>query len=171
MLHVVLHEPEIPHNTGNIVRLCANAGVVLHLVEPLGFALDDQRLRRARLDYADLADVQRHRDFAACRAALATARFFAIETGGKRSLHEVAVQPGDAFVFGSETRGLPAAVLAELAQDRILTLPMRPGSRSLNLSNAVAITVYEAWRQLGFRGAAGPGEDAGPGGYAYCATS
>lgn len=147
MIQIALHEPDMPQNTGNIVRLCANAGAQLHLIEPLGFAWDDKRLRRAHLDYDEFAHVQRHASFDACRAALAPQRFFAIETGGTATPYDTAFQPGDVLLFGSESRGLPESILAEVT---VLTLPMMPQSRSLNLSNAVAITAYEAWRQLGF---------------------
>jgi tRNA (cytidine/uridine-2'-O-)-methyltransferase len=150
MFHIVLHEPEIPPNTGNIIRLCANTGATLHLVRPLGFTLDKRSLRRAGLDYDDLATVSVHTDFPACRAALATSRWFAIETGGARRYSDVAYQPGDALLFGSERTGLPPAVLATLPPENHLSLPMRPGNRSLNLSNAVAVVAYEAWRQTGF---------------------
>ena len=154
MIHVVLVEPEIPPNTGNIIRLCANTGAMLHLVKPLGFPLDDARMRRAGLDYHEYATMQVHADWAACKAALAGHRMFAIETCGGQYPHETALQSGDVFVFGSETKGLSDAVLADFAPDRQLRLPMRPNNRSLNLSNSVAVTVYEAWRQLGFAGAA-----------------
>ena len=150
MISVILHEPDMPQNTGNIVRLCANAGAALHLIEPLGFAWDDKRLRRAHLDYEEFAEVQRHAGWEACKAALAGQRIFAIETGGAATPYETEFQLGDALLFGSESRGLPEDILAEVT---VLTLPMMPGSRSLNLSNAVAITVYEAWRQLAFAAA------------------
>ena len=127
---------------------------MLHLVKPLGFPLDDARMRRAGLDYHEYATMQVHADWAACWAALAGHRMFAIETCGRKSPHETALQSGDVFVFGSETKGLSDAVLADFAPDRQLRLPMRPNNRSLNLSNSVAVTVYEAWRQLGFAGAA-----------------
>jgi len=156
MYHIVLHEPEIPPNTGNIIRLCANTGAMLHLVRPLGFTLDKRSLRRAGLDYDDLATVSVHADFAACRTALATSRWFAIETGGTRLYSDVAYQPGDALLFGSERTGLPAEVLTQIPGAHHLSLPMRPGNRSLNLSNAVAVVAYEAWRQTGFAGSAGP---------------
>ena len=150
MFHVVLHEPEIPPNTGNVIRLCANTGAALHLVRPLGFTLDKRSLRRAGLDYDDLATVSVHADLDACRAALDGARWFAIETGGTRAHSEAAFRAGDALLFGSERTGLPAAVLASLPVERHLSLPMRPGNRSLNLANAVAVVVYEAWRQCGY---------------------
>ena len=152
MIHVVLVEPEIPPNTGNIIRLCANTGAKLHLVKPLGFPLDDARMRRAGLDYHEYATMQVHEDWAACKAALVGHRMFAIETCGTKSPHETALQSGDVFVFGSETKGLSPAVLSDFSAERQLRLPMRPAIRSLNLSNSVAVTVYEAWRQLGFNG-------------------
>ena len=153
MIHVVLVEPEIPPNTGNVIRLCANTGATLHLVRPLGFPLDDARMRRAGLDYHEYATMLVHDDWAACKAALAGRRMFAIETCGTRSPHETSLAAGDVFVFGSETKGLAAEVLADFDADHQLRLPMRPAIRSLNLSNSVAVTVYEAWRQLGFAGA------------------
>ena len=152
LFEVILFQPEIPPNTGNVIRLCANAGARLHLVEPLGFSMEDKQLRRAGLDYHELATVRVHADWAACRAALGERRLFAASTRGGVAYAEVAYQPGDAFVFGAETAGLPEAFLAGFPQDRRLRLPMRPGNRSLNLSNAVAVVVYEAWRQLGFEG-------------------
>ncbi|MFN3829979.1 MAG: tRNA (cytidine(34)-2'-O)-methyltransferase [Tepidimonas ignava] len=156
MFHVVLVHPEIPPNTGNVIRLCANTGCTLHLVEPLGFSMDDKLLRRAGLDYHEYADVRRHRDWAALRAALPTPaeRWFALTTRGTRHVHEASFAAGDVLVFGAESCGLPAAVLDTLPPAQRLRLPMRPQQRSLNLSNAVAVTVYEAWRQLGFVGAA-----------------
>ncbi len=154
MIHVVLVEPEIPPNTGNVIRLCANTGATLHLVRPLGFPLDDARMRRAGLDYHEYATMLVHDDWTACKAALAGHRMFAIETCGTRSPHETTFADGDVFVFGSETKGLSVEVLADFEADHQLRLPMRPSNRSLNLSNSVAVTVYEAWRQLGFSGAA-----------------
>lgn len=153
MLEIVLVEPEIPPNTGNVIRLAANTGCRLHLVEPLGYSLDDRQLKRAGLDYHDLAHVVVHPDWPACRTALAGRRLFALTTQGARSAFDVAFAAGDALVFGAETRGLPEHVLAEFPVAARLRLPMRPGNRSLNLSNAVAVTVYEAWRQLRFAGA------------------
>ncbi len=153
MIHVVLVEPEIPPNTGNVIRLCANTGATLHLVRPLGFPLDDARMRRAGLDYHEYATMLVHDDWAACKVALAGHRMFAIETCGTRSPHDTALAAGDVFVFGSETKGLTPEVLADFNSDHQLRLPMRPAIRSLNLSNSVAVTVYEAWRQLGFAGA------------------
>lgn len=152
LFDVVLYRPEIPPNTGNVIRLCANAGARLHLVEPLGFSMDDRQLRRAGLDYHELATVVVHRDWAACLAALAGRRLFAVSARGERRFTEVAFAPGDAFVFGPETAGLTDEMLAPFPPERRLRLPMRPGNRSLNLSNAVAVVVYEAWRQNGFAG-------------------
>ncbi|QKT03654.1 tRNA (uridine(34)/cytosine(34)/5-carboxymethylaminomethyluridine(34)-2'-O)-methyltransferase TrmL [Ectothiorhodospiraceae bacterium 2226] len=154
MLHVVLYQPEIPPNTGNVIRLCANTGARLHLIHPLGFRLEDARLRRAGLDYHEYARVEEHADLEAFRAAVAPPRLFAFSTRGTRFHHEVSYQAGDALLFGPETRGLPAALLAGLPAGQVLRLPMVPGSRSLNLSNAVAVAVYEAWGQLGFAGRA-----------------
>jgi len=154
VIHVVLFEPEIPPNTGNAIRLCANTGATLHLVKPLGFQLDNKSLQRSGLDYHDLADVRVHGDFGACLTDLGAARVFAVETGSARRYSEVAYREGDAFVFGPETRGLPAAVLERIGHENSVFIPMRPQSRSLNLSNAVAIVVYDAWRQLGYVGGA-----------------
>jgi tRNA (cytidine/uridine-2'-O-)-methyltransferase len=156
MLAVVLVQPEIPPNTGNVIRLAANTGAELHLVEPLGFRLDDRELRRAGLDYHEYARVLAHRDWTACRAAvdpLGARRWYALTTKAERSLFDCAFLPDDVFVFGCETAGLPAPILAEFPADARLRVPMRKGVRSLNLSNAVAITVYEAWRQGRFGGA------------------
>lgn len=150
MFHILLHQPQIPPNTGNVIRLCANAGAQLHLIEPLGFRIDQATVRRAGLDYAWMARVHRHADFDACLATLAGARMFAIETGGSSTYDRAAFQPGDALLFGSEQRGLPAAVLSRLPVERVLSIPMRAGNRSLNLSNSVAVVLYEAWRQNGF---------------------
>jgi tRNA (cytidine/uridine-2'-O-)-methyltransferase len=154
MLEVVLFHPEIPPNTGNVIRLCANAGARLNLVEPLGFSMDDRRLRRAGLDYHELATVVVHRDWEACRASLGERRIFAVSARGAVRYDEVAYAQDDALVFGAETAGLPAELLETFVPDRRLRLPMRPGNRSLNLSNAVAVVVYEAWRQRGFAGGA-----------------
>jgi len=153
MLEIVLYRPEIPPNAGNAIRLAANTGARLHLVEPLGFSLEDRQLKRAGLDYHDLASVQVHRDWPACRAALEGGRLFAVSTRGTVGYAEPRYAAGDIFVFGPETSGLPQEVLEEFARERRLRLPMRPGNRSLNLSNAVAVVVFEAWRQLGFSGA------------------
>ncbi len=152
MLHIVLFQPEIPGNTGNIIRLCANTGAQLHLVKPLGFDLDDSKLKRAGLDYHEWASLRVHESWAACRAAL-PGRVFAFTTKGSQPHHAVAFQADDALLFGPETRGLPPEILAEFQPEARLRLPMRPESRSLNLSNAVAVSLYEAWRQLGFAGA------------------
>ncbi len=151
MFHLVLFEPEIPPNTGNLIRLCANTGCTLHLIKPLGFDLDRKSVRRAGLDYEEMATVQVHADLAACRSAL-PGRWFAVETGGAQRHVDVQFRPGDVLLFGSERRGLPPPVLAEIPAERVVTLPMRPDNRSLNLSNAAAIAVYEAWRQNGFAG-------------------
>ena len=154
MLKVILFEPEIPPNTGNVIRLCANTGAELHLIEPLGFSLDERRLRRAGLDYREFATVQVHETLAACRQELGDPRVFAFSTRGRMNYSTPKYRDGDAFLFGPETRGLPDAVLEALPAEQRLRLPMRPESRSLNLSNSVAVAVYEAWRQLGFEGGA-----------------
>ena len=153
MLAVVLFQPEIPPNTGNIIRMCANTGTELHLVEPLGFNIDDKSLRRAGLDYHEYARVVRHADWAMCRERLAGRRLFAMTTKGHHNPYSVAFLPDDVFVFGRETSGLPPEIMAEFVPEQRLRLPMQPGQRSLNLSNAAAITVFEAWRQIGFPGA------------------
>jgi tRNA (cytidine/uridine-2'-O-)-methyltransferase len=152
MFHVILFEPEIPQNAGNIIRLCANTGATLHLVRPLGFTIDDAGLRRAGLDYHDLARVHEYPDLAACLASLEDARVFAVETSGGRRHDEPRYHAGDAFLFGRETAGLPPQLLADWPTERLIRLPMVPGNRSLNLSNAAAVVVFEAWRQLGFPG-------------------
>ena len=152
MLDVVLYQPEIPPNTGNVIRLCANAGAKLHLVQPLGFSLDDRNLRRAGMDYRELTDVSLHADWSACRAALAGRRMFAFTTRARRLHAEQDFTAQDVLVFGPETRGLPQEVLAEFAPTQCLRLPMRADNRSINLSNAVAVAVYEAWRQLDYIG-------------------
>jgi len=152
MLHIVLFQPEIPPNTGNIMRLCANSGMHLHLIKPLGFELNDKRLRRAGMDYREWADVQQHDDLANFMTTAAPRRVFACSTKGSRRHSDVAYQAGDALLFGPETRGLPAEILDSLPAEQILRLPMVADSRSLNLSNAVAIFTYEAWRQLDFAG-------------------
>ena len=150
MLHVILFEPEIPPNTGNVIRLCANSGARLHLVQPLGFRLDDRSLQRSGLDYHDLADVSVHPDLQACLDQLGQSRVFAVETGGGRRYADVRYREGDAFLFGPETRGLPQAVLDRCDADSCVSIPMRKANRSLNLSNAVSVVIYEAWRQLDF---------------------
>lgn len=152
MFHVALLEPEIPPNTGNIIRLCANAGCQLHLIEPLGFELDDKRLRRAGLDYHEYARVQTHPDLDSCLAAVRPTRVFALSTKGQQCYSRVRYQPGDLFLFGPESRGLPAEVREALPREQVLRIPMYPGNRSLNLSNSAAVLVYEAWRQQGFVG-------------------
>jgi tRNA (cytidine/uridine-2'-O-)-methyltransferase len=154
MTAVVLVHPEIPPNTGNVIRLCANTGAELHLVEPLGFALEDKALRRAGLDYHEYARIVRHANWAACAAALAGRRLWALTTKGDASPFDVALHADDVFVFGCETAGLSPEILATFPAERRLRLPMRAGQRSLNLSNAVAVCVFEAWRQRGFAGAA-----------------
>ena len=157
MFRIVLFEPQIPPNTGNVIRLCANTGAELHLIRPLGFDLDPRSLRRAGLDYRWMARVHVHDDFAACERALGAAprplQWRAIETGGTRRYDQVSYGEGDALLFGAEQRGLPEAVLARLGPEALASIPMQEGNRSLNLSNAVALVVYEAWRQHGFRAA------------------
>ena len=152
MTAVVLFQPEIPPNTGNVIRLCANTGCELHLVEPLGFKWEDRSLKRAGLDYHEFAQVFRHPDWAHCKTALAGRRLFAITTRGGARPDQVSFDFDDVLVFGRETSGLPTDVMAEFPEERRLRLPMLPGQRSLNLSNAVAVTVFEAWRQRGFAG-------------------
>ena len=154
MFNVVLVQPEIPPNTGNVIRLCANAGAALHLVRPLGFPLDSAKMRRAGLDYHEVASLRVHADWEAFVASEKPASLYALSTRGRLAPSEARFAPGDYLVFGSETSGLPGHVLEQFAPERRLRLPMRPDNRSLNLSNAVAITVYEAWRQHGFAGAA-----------------
>jgi len=155
MFHVVLVHPEIPPNTGNVIRLCANTGCTLHLIEPLGFSMDDKLMRRAGLDYHEYAEVRRHADWPAflAREAPDPGRMFALTTRGSRSVFEARFEAGDWLVFGSESAGLPAAIRDPWPDAQRLRLPMREGQRSLNLSNAVAVTVFEAWRQQGFGGA------------------
>ncbi|MBA1273184.1 tRNA (cytidine(34)-2'-O)-methyltransferase [Stutzerimonas azotifigens] len=161
MFHVILFQPEIPPNTGNIIRLCANTGCGLHLIEPLGFELDDKRLRRAGLDYHEYAPLQRHPDLDSCLDLLGLPRpgsapsddgprLFAFTTKGSQPFHEVGFRRGDAFLFGPESRGLPTEIRDAFPESQRLRLPMQPDSRSLNLSNTVAVAVYEGWRQLGF---------------------
>lgn len=152
MFEIVLYEPEIPPNTGNVIRLCANTGCRLHLVRPLGFSLRDRQLARAGLDHSRHAEIVQHEDWPACRSALAGRRLFAVTTRGTRRYDAPSYAEGDGFVFGPETRGLPAQALEEFSPGERIRLPMRAASRSLNLSNTVAIVIYEAWRQLGFPG-------------------
>ncbi len=152
MLDVVLYQPEIPPNTGNIIRLCANTGFRLHLIEPLGFELDDQRLKRAGLDYHEFADLKIHTDYQSFLETVKPGRVLALSTKGSSNYSCCDFQEGDALLFGPETRGLPADILDSLPQDQVLRLPMLRDSRSLNLSNTVAVVVYEAWRQMGFAG-------------------
>ncbi len=149
MFHLVLFQPEIPANTGNIIRLCANTGARLHLIHPLGFEMDDRRLRRAGLDYHEYAEVAQHTDFDAFMRDVRPPRLFGLSTRGRRSLFEVTFAPGDAFLLGPETRGLPPD-LREALGENLLRLPMKPHSRSLNLANTAAVVIYEAWRQNGF---------------------
>ena len=153
MFDVVLVHPEIPPNTGNVIRLCANTGARLHLVKPLGFTLEDRQLKRAGLDYHEYAALRVHEDWNSCAAALDGARRFAFSRHATRRFDEVDYREGDVFVFGAETRGLPASVMGQFPEPSRLRLPMRPGNRSLNLSNAVAVVVFEAWRQCGYAGA------------------
>ncbi len=155
MFQVVLFEPEIPPNTGNIIRLCANSGSTLHLIHPLGFQLDEKSVRRAGMDYSELARVSEYADLEEYLQRQQPERLFACSTRGGRIYSEVAFAPGDALLFGPETRGLPQAVLDRLAPEQRLRIPMCPDNRSLNLSNAAAVILYEAWRQQGFAGAAG----------------
>ncbi len=150
---ILLYQPEIPPNTGNVIRLCANTGARLHLVEPLGFAMEDKQLRRAGLDYHEFARVQVHASLVAALDAIRPVRLFALSTRGQVRHDQPRYADGDAFLFGPETRGLPQDVLDAVAPELQLRLPMRPGNRSLNLSNAVAVVVFEAWRQNGFAGA------------------
>jgi tRNA (cytidine/uridine-2'-O-)-methyltransferase len=151
MFHVVLYEPEIPPNTGNIIRLCTNTGARLHLIKPLGFQLDDRRLRRAGLDYKARTEITIHDSLPACMAIIQPRNMYAFSTRGTRGYHEVRYLPGDVLLFGPETRGLPESILQQHAPDNILRISMRNGERSLNLSNCVAIGLYEAWRQNGFK--------------------
>lgn len=153
MFHIVLYEPEIPPNTGNVIRLAANIGATLHLIRPLGFDLDHAKLRRAGLDYHEFTAVIAHDDFTSFVSTVAPKRIFALTTKGTRRFTDVEFEPGDAFVFGPETRGLPTELLATLESSQKLLIPMTPGGRSLNLSNAVAVMLFEAWRQIGFAGA------------------
>ena len=153
MFNIVLYQPEIPPNTGNIIRLCANTGCRLHLIEPLGFEIDDRRLRRAGLDYRELADLRVHRDYSAFLEQEQPVRLFGFTTKGSHPFHQAQFQPDDYLMFGPETRGLPAEIRDAFPNERRLRVPMLPQSRSLNLSNTVALVVYEAWRQIGYVGA------------------
>lgn len=154
LVHVILYEPEIPPNTGNIIRLCANTGAQLHLIRPLGFELEDKQLRRAGLDYHEYAAMRVHDSLNDCLQGMDNTRVFAMTTKASRPFHETRFHTGDALIFGPESRGLPVEVLNSIAPDQRLRLPMLPQNRSLNLSNSVAIAVYECWRQLEFKGAA-----------------
>jgi tRNA (cytidine/uridine-2'-O-)-methyltransferase len=153
MFHVILFQPEIPPNTGNIIRMCANTGCQLHLIKPLGFTLEDKQLLRAGLDYHEYANLRVHDTLPDCLSAFDPARVFALTTKGSQAFHQVRCQAGDAFLFGPESRGLPAEVLGQFNAGQRVRLPMLPDNRSLNLSNTVAVAVYEAWRQCGFKGA------------------
>lgn len=159
MFEIVLHMPRIPPNTGNIMRLCANTGARLHLVEPIGFEMTDRRLRRAGMDYRERATVRIHDSWSAVRSHLSERNWYALATCGPRPYYEARFESGDVLVFGSEQVGLPPSVLADFHDDHQLHVPMVCGSRSLNLSNAVAAVLYEAWRQIGFRGARAPGSE------------
>ena len=152
MFHIVLFEPEIPANTGNIIRLCANTGTQLHLIRPLGFDMDDKKLRRAGLDYHEFSDVQEYDDLDEFVEKVKPERIFGISTKGTKFVHDIGYKEGDAFLFGPETRGLPEEVRENLGAGQVLRIPMQPTNRSLNLSNAVSLMVYEAWRQLEFKG-------------------
>jgi tRNA (cytidine/uridine-2'-O-)-methyltransferase len=156
VLHVILFQPAIPPNTGNIIRLSANTGCILHLVRPLGFSLDRKSVRRAGLDYDELAAIRQHAGIEDCLGSLGDTPVFSIETSGRRLYSDARIPPEAAFLFGNEHHGLPESVLSRIAPDHQLRLPMRPGNRSLNLSNAAAIVVYEAWRQNGYTGATLP---------------
>lgn len=153
MLHIVLYQPEIPPNTGNIIRLCANTGMNLHLIRPLGFDLEDKKMRRAGLDYHEWADVKLHDSFEEFLAAVQPRHCYALSTKGSSHYHTVQFEAGDAIVFGPETRGLPESIREHRAVNGCIRIPMQANSRSLNLSNATAIVLFEAWRQLGFAGA------------------
>ena len=153
MFHVILYQPEIPPNTGNVIRLCANTGCQLHLIKPLGFTLEDKQLIRAGLDYHEFATLRVHESLQDCLSSFDPARVFALTTKGSQVFHRVQYRSGDAFLFGPESRGLPAEVLAQFNADQRVRVPMLPDNRSLNLSNTVAVAVFEAWRQSGFAGA------------------
>jgi tRNA (cytidine/uridine-2'-O-)-methyltransferase len=152
VFHLILYQPEIPPNTGNAIRLCANVGAEIHLIHPLGFSIDDRQLRRAGLDYAEYTRIREHADLDACLASIGAGAVYGLSTKGQQSLYAPRFRAGDAFVLGPETRGLPDTVLTRIGADRVLRIPLRPDNRSLNLSNAAAITLYEAWRQNGFAG-------------------
>jgi tRNA (cytidine/uridine-2'-O-)-methyltransferase len=152
MLHIVLYQPEIPPNTGNIIRLCANTGCMLHLIHPLGFDLDDKKLRRAGLDYKEFASIKNYDDIQEFMDKTQPNRIFACSTKGKKPHSDAKFESGDAFIFGPETRGLPEDYLNSLAGEQVIRIPMLANSRSMNLSNSVAVIVYEAWRQLGYEG-------------------
>jgi len=152
MIHVVLHTPKIPPNTGNVIRLAANVGFKLHLIEPLGFNFEEKQLRRAGLDYHDLSNIARHQDYWAFIDAVKPERIFAITTKGTSLYSDIKFRANDVLLFGSETDGLPAPVMDSISKEQRLLIPMRPNNRSLNLSNSVSILVYEAWRQFGFEG-------------------
>ena len=154
MFHLILYQPEIPPNTGNVIRLCANTGTSLNLIEPLGFDLEEKKLRRAGLDYREFAKVRTHASLEGCLSALGEPRVFALSTRGTTCYDVPEYRPGDAFLLGPETRGLPQGILDRSPKGQVLRLPMQEGSRSLNLSNTAAVIVYEAWRQLGFDGGA-----------------
>jgi len=153
MFHIILFEPEIPPNTGNIIRLCANTGCVLHIIQPAAFSLDDKKLRRAGLDYREFADIKEHVNFAEFQKNIKTNRIFALSTKGQKYYSEIQFEQQDAFLFGPETRGLPDEILQSSTIEQILRVPMLKNSRSLNLSNTAALVLYEAWRQQGFKGA------------------
>ncbi len=153
MFHVILYQPEIPPNTGNVIRLCANTGCQLHLIRPLGFTLEDKQLLRAGLDYHEFATLRVYDTLPDCLSVFDPARVFALTTKGSQDFHQMRYQSGDAFLFGPESRGLPAEVLSRFDSDQRVRLPMLPDNRSLNLSNTVAVAVFEAWRQCGFAGA------------------
>ena len=152
MFHVVLYQPEIPPNTGNIIRLCANVGSSLHLIHPIAFDLDDRRMRRAGLDYHEYAALQEHADYESWKRSLREGRIFACTTKGATCYADADFQPGDHLLFGPESRGLPAEIRDSLPPEQRIRIPMQPRSRSLNLANSVAVILYEAWRQNGFRG-------------------
>jgi tRNA (cytidine/uridine-2'-O-)-methyltransferase len=154
MFHLIMYQPEIPPNTGNVIRLCANVGATLHLIHPLGFSMDEPRLRRAGLDYHELASIREHASLEACIAAVAPHHLYALTTRATRDFYTARFHVDDAFLLGPETRGLPEEVLDSLPADAKLRIPLRPGNRSLNVSNAAAVALYEAWRQLGFAGRA-----------------